>query len=98
MSQETVAAQDMLTRFAHWQGREPESVAADTTLWERGVLAMVGGSEHHSLICEPAIVSIERGARSTVQSDLPISLKATAISVLQASPLTTAAEVIATVP
>src|SRR6266481_1269298 len=30
MSQETVAAQDMLTRFAEWQGREPESVAADT--------------------------------------------------------------------
>src|SRR6184192_1367087 len=31
MSQETVAAQDMLTRFAGWQRREPESVAADTT-------------------------------------------------------------------
>ena len=31
MSQETVAAQDMLTRFAQWQGREPKSVAADTT-------------------------------------------------------------------
>ena len=31
MSQETVAAQDMLTRFAQWQGREPESVAADAT-------------------------------------------------------------------
>jgi transposase len=31
MSQETVAAQDMLTRFAHWRGRVPESVAADTT-------------------------------------------------------------------
>ena len=31
MSQETVAAQDMLTRFADWQGRAPESVAADTT-------------------------------------------------------------------
>ena len=31
MSQETVAAQGMLTRFAQWQGREPESVAADTT-------------------------------------------------------------------
>jgi hypothetical protein len=31
MSQETVAAQDMLTRFRQWQGREPESVAADTT-------------------------------------------------------------------
>jgi transposase len=31
MSQETVAAQDMLTRFAQWRGGEPESVAADTT-------------------------------------------------------------------
>ncbi|HMJ24137.1 MAG TPA: IS1182 family transposase, partial [Terriglobales bacterium] len=31
MSQETVAAQDMLARFAQWQGRAPESVAADTT-------------------------------------------------------------------
>ena len=31
MSQETVAAQDMLTRFGEWQGRGPESVAADTT-------------------------------------------------------------------
>jgi transposase len=31
MSQETVAAQDMLTRFAQWQGRKPESLAADTT-------------------------------------------------------------------
>jgi len=31
MSQETVAAQDMLTRFAQWRGRKPESVAADTT-------------------------------------------------------------------
>ena len=31
MSQETVAAQAMLTRFAQWQGRAPESVAADTT-------------------------------------------------------------------
>ena len=31
MSQETVAAQAMLTRFEQWQGREPESVAADTT-------------------------------------------------------------------
>jgi transposase len=31
ISQETVAAQDMLIRFAQWQGRTPESVAADTT-------------------------------------------------------------------
>jgi len=31
MSQETVAAQNMLSRFGEWQGRTPESVAADTT-------------------------------------------------------------------
>ncbi len=31
MSHETVAAQNMLTRFAQWQRREPDSVAADTT-------------------------------------------------------------------
>jgi len=31
MSQETVAAQDMLARFAQWQGREPASVAVDAT-------------------------------------------------------------------
>ena len=31
MSQETVAAQDMIDRFARWQGREPVSVVADAT-------------------------------------------------------------------
>ncbi len=31
MSQETVAAQDMIARFVQWQGREPASVAADAT-------------------------------------------------------------------
>ena len=31
MSQETVAAQDMLTRFAQWRGRDPSSVVADAT-------------------------------------------------------------------
>ena len=31
MSQETVAAQDMIARFAEWQGHEPATVAADAT-------------------------------------------------------------------
>jgi transposase len=31
MSQETVAAQNMIARFAQWQGREPVSVVADAT-------------------------------------------------------------------
>jgi len=46
MSQETVAAQDMIARFAEWQGRDPASVAADASygngeflqwLMERGI-------------------------------------------------------------
>src|SRR4030088_3589225 len=46
MSQETVAGQDMIARFAEWQGRVPESVVADATygngeflqwLMERGI-------------------------------------------------------------
>src|SRR6201985_1260065 len=46
LSQETVAAQDMIARFAQWQGQEPASVAADATygngeflqwLLERGI-------------------------------------------------------------
>jgi len=31
MSQETIAAQDMIARFAQWQGREPRSLVADAT-------------------------------------------------------------------
>jgi len=31
MSQETVAAQDMIAHFVQWQGREPASIAADAT-------------------------------------------------------------------
>jgi hypothetical protein len=46
MSQERVAAQNMIARFGQWQGREPESVVADPTygngeflqwLMERGI-------------------------------------------------------------
>src|SRR5271155_5547146 len=46
MRQETVAAQDMIARFAAWQGRDPASVVADATygngeflqwLMERGI-------------------------------------------------------------
>jgi hypothetical protein len=53
MSQETVAAQAMLTCFAQWQGRKPVSVAADTTYGNGGFLAVVGGSGHHSVYADP---------------------------------------------
>src|SRR5438477_7864331 len=44
MSQETIAAQDMLTRFAEGQGREPESVAADTTYGNAAFLQWLADS------------------------------------------------------
>ena len=80
MSQETVAAQDMLTRFAQWQGREPESVAADTT-YGTGSSCSGWRIATSPLICEPATASTERTARSTVPSVSRICPKATAIAV-----------------
>ena len=53
MSQETVAAQDMLARFAQWQGREAGIGGGRYDLRERRVLAMVSRSEHHSLHADP---------------------------------------------
>ena len=80
ISQETVAALDMLTRFAQWQGRTPESVAAYTTYGTGSSCNgwWIGAS---LLICEPATVSTERTARSTVPSGSLINPKATAIAV-----------------
>jgi hypothetical protein len=43
MSQETVAAQDMIARFAEWQGRDPVSVAADATYEDGKFLQWLDG-------------------------------------------------------
>ena len=59
MSQETVAAQDMLTRFTQWQGREPESVAADTT-YGNGEFLQSATVEASLPTCGPVTVSTER--------------------------------------
>jgi transposase len=53
MSQETVAAQDMLTRFSAWQGREPATVAADTTYGNGEFFTGVGGSQYYSVYADP---------------------------------------------
>jgi len=45
LSQETVAAKDMLTRFAEWQGRGPQSLAADTTYGNGEFLQWLGERE-----------------------------------------------------
>ena len=66
MSQETVAAQAMLARFAQWQGREPESVAADTTYGNGEFLQWLADRNITPYIPEPATVSTERGVHSSV--------------------------------
>jgi hypothetical protein len=96
MSQETVAAQDMLARFAQWQGREPESVAADTTY---------GNGEFLQWLADRSVTpymrirdSIHRRAHSLAPSVLPTNRKTIATSVLLASSSTTVAEFIAIEP
>ena len=98
MSQETVAAQDMLTRFAQWQGREAGIDGGRCHLRQWRVSAMVNGAGASLPTCEPATVSTERTARSTARSSLLISRKATAIAAPQGSNSTTAVGVIATAP
>ena len=53
MSQETVAAQDMLTRFTAMARTRARIGSGRHDLRERGVLAMVGGSEYHALYANP---------------------------------------------
>ena len=53
MSQETLAAQANLTRFAAMARTNARIGGGRHDLRERGVLAMVGGSEHHSLYANP---------------------------------------------
>ena len=79
MSQETVAARDMLIRFAQWQGRPPEAVAADTT-YGNGEFLQWLADRSITLICAPATVSTERTVPSSVPSVLPTNRNTIAIS------------------
>src|SRR5437899_129351 len=97
MSQETVAAQDMIARFAQWQGRTPVSVAADTT-YGNGSSCNGYWSGTSLLICALGTVSTERRAPSTAPNVLPIFRKATAIAAPQGSHSTMAAAMLATAP
>jgi transposase len=63
MSQETVAAQDMLTRFAQWQGREPASVAADATY---------GNGEFLQWLMERGIAPFMRTRDSALRKNSPL--------------------------
>jgi transposase len=60
LSQETVAAQQMLTRFAQWQGREPQSLAADTTY---------GNGELLQWLCERDITPYMRTRESVLRKN-----------------------------
>src|SRR5437016_6283306 len=63
MSQETVAAQDMIARFAQWQGREPASVAADATY---------GNGEFLQWLMERGITPYMRTRDSTLRKNSPL--------------------------
>ena len=63
MSQETVAAQDMIARFAQWQGRNPESVAADTTY---------GNGEFLQWLQERSITPYLRTRESVLRKNNPL--------------------------
>ena len=80
MSQETVAAQDMIARFAKWQGRVPESVVADATYGNGEFLQWLMERGSYRL-CARGTVLCARTIHSTVPSVLLIFPKATAISV-----------------
>jgi transposase len=63
MSQETVAAQDMIARFAAWQGREPASVAADATY---------GNGEFLQWLMERGITPFMRTRDSALRKNSPL--------------------------
>src|SRR5437667_11595188 len=63
MSQETVAAQDMIACFAQWQGREPTSVAADATY---------GNGEFLQWLMERGITPYMRTRDSTLRKNSPL--------------------------
>ena len=63
LSQETVAAEDMLTRFAQWQGRKPESVGADTTY---------GNGEFLQWLAEREITPYMRTRESAKRKNSPL--------------------------
>ena len=50
MSQEMVAAQNMLTRFAEWSAR---ICGGRHDLWKRGVLTVAGRSQHYPVYANP---------------------------------------------
>ena len=63
MSQETVAAQDMIARFAEWQGRVPESVVADATY---------GNGEFLQWLMERGIIPVMRTRDSALRKNNPL--------------------------
>jgi transposase len=88
LSQETVAAQAMLTRFAQWQRRKPESVAADTTYGNGEFLQWLAEREITAYMRTRGVRSA-RTAPSTDRRVLPISQKATVIAVRPGNSSTT---------
>jgi hypothetical protein len=97
MSQEIVAAQDMIARFTRWQGREPASVAADATYGNGEFLHWLM-ERRITHICARGTALCARTARSTVPSVSRIFPTATATSAPPDNNSTTADALLGTVP
>ena len=87
LSQETVASQDMIDRFARWRGREPVAVAADATYGNGEFVQWLTEGES-LLIYALGIAFTERTAPSMALSASPTNRRATAIAAPQANSLT----------
>ena len=79
MSQETVAAQDMLTRFAQRQGREPSSIAADATYGNGEFLQWLLDCGITPYMRTPETALYERTTPAMARNDLRTGRRATAI-------------------
>ena len=86
MSQETVAAQDMIIRFVQRQGGKPGVLHSSRyDLWQWGVFRNGCWIAASPLICARETVLCERTIPAMARSDLPISRRATATVVLRES-------------
>jgi transposase len=84
LSEESRAAEDMIARFAEWQGRKPQSIAADASYGNGEFLQWLTDREIKPYMPTRDAVGRTR-VSCMVQRSLPTCRRATATSALQAS-------------
>ena len=97
LSEESRAAEDMIARFAQWQGRKPQSIAADASYGNGEFLQWLIDRRLRPT-CQRGMRSLEQGVRSMVRSALLTCPKAIATCAQRVSNRITAVAMIGTVP